>query len=109
MMFRGYSLWPPVWVDHTGISKSIPSGEPGILLKVQCHPDNPRRIFLTMEHEAAEYTACLLMEYEFACESIGRLLAANTGLTMEQVGSLEVPLAFDTFRKARGGNEVYKR
>ena len=103
MVFRGYSVWPPIWVDHTGTSESIPSGEVGVLRQVRCYPDNPRRIFLTMEYEGKDYTGCLLMEYEFSCESIVKLLEGCTGLTMEAIGSLEMPLAFGTCRKAHTG------
>ena len=68
----------------------------GVLLKVHHAPTNPRRIFLTMEHEGIEYTGCLLMEYDFSCTVMVRLLEECMGMSIETIGNLEVPLAFET-------------
>ena len=52
-----------------------------------------------MEHEGAEYIGYLLMEYEFLGEYMARILKDCMGMTIESIGSLEVPLALETGKK----------
>ena len=99
MVFWGYTRWPPIWIDYHGISESTLRGEVGVLSKARSYPYNHRQIFLTIEHEGAEYTGCLLMEYEFLGEYMARLLNDCLGMTIESIGSLEVPLTFETIKK----------
>jgi hypothetical protein len=99
MVFWGYTRWPPIWIDYHGISESTLRGEVGVLRKARSYPYNHRQIFLTIEHEGAEYTGCLLMEYEFLGEYMARLLNDCLGMTIESIGSLEVPLTFETIKK----------
>jgi hypothetical protein len=102
MSFRGYSVWPPIWIDHTGTGTETPRGEIGVLLDARRYPENPRRIFITIKHNQAEYTGCLLMEYQFACDSVLRLLNDCSAMSIKDIGSVELPLAFGTFRRANG-------
>ena len=95
-MFRDYCLWPPLWVDREGKSKSSTREEVGALLRVNHGLDDPRRIFLTMVHEAIEYTGCVLMEYHFPSTAMVNLLEKCIGMTTETIGDLEVPLALET-------------
>ncbi len=41
------------------------------------------------------------MEYEFLGEYMARLLNDCIGMTIESIGSLEVPLTFETAKKAQ--------
>ena len=43
------------------------------------------------------------MEYEFLGEYMARLLNDCIGMTIESIGSLEVPLAFESVKKAQTG------
>ena len=72
-----------------------------MLRRALSHPGNPRQIFLTIGHEGAEYIGCLLMEYEFLGEYMARLLNDCIGMTIESIGSLEVPLTFETVKKLK--------
>lgn len=64
------------------------------------YPYNPRKIFLTIEHERADYIGCLLMEYEFLGEYMASLLNDCIGMTIESIGSLEIPITFETDKKS---------
>ena len=99
MTHWGFSRWPPIWIEYPGTSKALLQGEVGVLREVRYSRDNPRRIFLTMEHEGAEYIGYLLMEYEFFGEYMARILKDCMGMTIESIGSLEVPLALETGKK----------
>lgn len=66
---------------------------------VRCPADNRRRIFLTMEHEEVDYTGCLLMEYDFSCIAMMKVLENCIGMTIESIGSLEVPVTFEVLIK----------
>ena len=101
MAFWGYTRWPPIWIEYQGTNESTLGGEIGVLRRAQSHPCNPRQIFLTIGHEGAEYIGCLLMEYEFLGVYMARLLNDCIGMTIESIGSLEVPLTFETVKKAQ--------
>ena len=75
-----------------------------MLRRARIYPYNSRQIFLTIEHAGAEYIGCLLMEYEFLGEFMARLLNDCIGMTIASIGNLEVPLAFETVKKAQTGH-----
>ena len=66
-----------------------------MLQKAQCYPYNHRLIFLTIEFEGCEYIGCLIMDFEFLGEYMEMLLAHCLGMSIESIGSLEVPFTFD--------------
>ena len=91
---RGFNLWPPTWLSQ-GISTSTPQGEVGILREVRWYPDNPLRLFLTIEHDGAEYEGRLLMAYDLLSMAMVALLEDCKGMTIEAIGSLEIPFVFE--------------
>ena len=99
MMYFGYTRWPPIWIDYQRLSESSLRGEVGVLRNARCYPYNHRQIFLTIEHEGAEYTGCLLLEYETLGEYMLKFFKDCTGMTLESIGSLDVPLAFENIKK----------
>ena len=90
----GFYRWPPTWVDYQGPSEATPKGELGVLRKVQCYSYNSRVIFLTIEFDGCEYMGCLVMEFEVLGAYVGLLLEDCLGMSIDSIGSLEVPLAF---------------
>ena len=103
MMYFGYTRWPPTWIDYQGTCESTLQGEVGVLRRARCYPYNHRQIFLTIEHEGAEYTGCIIMEYEFMGEYMLKFFKDCTDMTIESIGSLEIPIAFETLKKAQAG------
>ena len=101
MSFRGFALWPPIWIDYQGTREATRQGEVGILRNVRNSPYNVRRIFLTIEHEGAQYIGTFVMEYEFLGEYMTKFFKNCIGMTIESIGSLDVPLALETLKKAQ--------
>jgi hypothetical protein len=91
----GLYRWPPTWVEYQGPNESPPKGEVGVLRKVRCYRHNRRFVFLTIEFEGNEYIGCLMMEFEFLGEYMEMLLEACLGMSIESIGSLEVPFTFE--------------
>ena len=98
--FRGFILWPPIWIDSRGTSEATRRGEVGVLRLVSNSPYNVRHIFLTIEHEGALYTGTLVFEYEFLGEYMTNFFKDCKGMTIESIGSVEIPLTVDTLKKA---------
>lgn len=99
--FRGFAVWPPIWIDYRAISEATRRGEVGVLRQVRNSPYNVRQIFLTIEHEGAEYTGTLVFEYEFLGEYMTNFFKDCRGMTIESIGSVEIPQTFDTLKKAQ--------
>ena len=72
-----------------------------MLRKVRCYRYNRRFIFLTIEFEGNEYIGCLIMEFEFLGEYMGMLLEACLGMSIESIGSLEVPFTFEELQRPK--------
>jgi len=98
--FGGFAIWPPIWIDYQGTSEATRRGEVGVLRLVRNSPYNVRQIFLTIEHEGAVYTGTLVFEYEFLGEYMTNFFKDCRGMTIESIGSVEIPLTFDTLKKA---------
>ena len=81
LSYQGFNLWPPPWIRQ-GKSTSIPRGEVGVLRDVRWYPDNPLGLFLTMEHEGAEYHGRLLMEYDLLSMAMWRVRNCR-GMTID--------------------------
>ena len=90
---QGFHRWPPTWMEYKGPSESTPKGELGVLRKVHCYTYNHRVTFLTIEFEGCEYIGCLVMEFDFLGKYMETLLEDCLGMSIESIGSLEVPLA----------------
>lgn len=102
--YRGYSMWPPIWVGISVRGQS-PPGEAGHLREVRAYPDKPRRIFLTMEHAGAHYVGCLLFDEQIYCERVAEVLRRCCGMLIKEIGDLDIPLPLDfaeTYRKVSG-------
>lgn len=99
-LFRGFNLWPPTWIGRV-TCPSAPIGEVGVLRDVQWHPDIPLRVLLTMELEGANYQSRLLMENDLISMVMVSLLEDCKGMTIESIGSLEVPV-----RELRSANLI---
>jgi hypothetical protein len=100
--YRGYSMWPPIWVGIS-VKGQSPPGEAGRLIAVRTYPDKARRIFLTMEHAGSHYVGCLLFDDQTYCERVEALLRSCYGMLIEEIGDLDKPLPLDlanTYRKA---------
>ena len=99
--FRGFALWPPTWIDYRGTNEATRRGEVGVLRLVSNSPNNVGQISLTIEHEGAVYAGTLGFEYEFLGEYMTNFFKDCRGMTIALIGSVEIPLTFDTVKKPK--------
>lgn len=104
MTYRGYPMWPPIWVGVGATRGKNPEGEAGRLVTLRRYPNKPQRIFLVMEYEGDQYTGCLLFDNNALCDQAYDFLIRRCGMLIEAIGSLNVPLdlASSYYRKASG-------
>lgn len=103
MSYRGSPMWPPVWVGIGVTQGTSPHGEVGRLKEVRSYLNRPRRLFMTMDYQGAQYTGALLFDDSISCEQIYKLLQRYCGLLILEIGNLDVPLDLNrvsTYRKA---------
>jgi hypothetical protein len=106
MSYRGYPMWPPIWVGMGPRTGESPQGEIGHLREVRCYPDKPRRVFLVIDHDGSQYTGCLLFDDSRFSEQICNFLKAYYGTLTSAIGDLEIPPFLEwvtTYRKASDG------
>jgi hypothetical protein len=93
MSCQGEPNWPPQWKGPFGPQKPLPSGEVGILIRVNRGAgvvDAPHCI-VVMEWNHQEYFGSLYFDDEEFMQSIVRLLQSQIGHPIAEIGSLEVP------------------
>jgi hypothetical protein len=94
MTVRDICSWPPAWVRLGTVKGKAPktlTGEIGILKEVRCYPDRRGRIYLTIDKDGAVYVGCLLLDNEVFCETLADHLRRCYGMSIEAVGSSELP------------------
>jgi hypothetical protein len=90
MTYRGARNWPPVWISSDKTSER-PSGEVGILVDVapsKIEPDN--RCFITMKHDGASYTGCLLFDDGRVGQRVSKLLQRHLRYPIEYIGGIDL-------------------
>jgi hypothetical protein len=81
--------FPPIWI---GPGVCPPSGEGGRLTGVTGPVARGRGIVLSMECQGAQYSGLLLVDpSQVRSEPLYRLLVANVGREIADIGDLEVP------------------
>jgi hypothetical protein len=89
--YRGISSWPPDWFWLGDGTKRTPKGEVGTLTEVRVPLTQPfNRCFLVVEYKAATYMGCLLIDDLSFCSQVSRLLQSQRGMSIEQIGGLEL-------------------
>ena len=91
---RNACNWPPAWVRlgraHARAAKTI-TGEIGVLKEVRCYEDRPGRVYLRVDHGGTAYVACVLLDDQGFCQHAFEHLRRCYGMTIEAVGSSELP------------------
>jgi hypothetical protein len=96
---RGIHTWPPTWTWTGKGQDKPPLGEAGVLKKVRTSvvgpkepgavtPDN--RIYLFMDYRDSGYVGCLILDDPAACRQIGTVLSALCGMTIKQIGDIDL-------------------
>lgn len=95
---RNQQNWPPVWLWTGRGENRSPRGEVGILSEVYVcitRPDAPKsvrrlnRVYLFMEYQGGHYLGVLSFEDASLCRKIGKILEAQCGRSMEEIGFVD--------------------
>jgi hypothetical protein len=90
MTYRGAPSWPPTWVSADHSSKR-PTGEVGVLVDVESSKVDPEnRYFITIKHNGASYTGCVLVDDGRFGQQLSRLLQRHIHYPLEVIGGLDV-------------------
>jgi hypothetical protein len=81
------SIWPPKWTT-TRKFEHRPKGEIGVLEDVL---RNGRRCFLIIRHDARTYMGGLTFNNAESCDKICEFIKKHTGLSLKEIGDLEIP------------------
>jgi hypothetical protein len=76
-----------------------------VLKEVRTYGVEGGETYLLIEHEGTEYAGCLLLDDKVFAEQLARLLKTCRGMSIEEIGSMDLPAKLDgigTFRKAAG-------
>lgn len=90
MTYRGLRNWPPVWVSSDKRVKR-PTGEVGVLVEVapsKIDPEN--KCFLTIKHNGAAYTGCLLFDDGRVGQKVSKLLRRHLRYPIEFIGGIDL-------------------
>jgi hypothetical protein len=99
MSYRGQRNWPPAWT-WTGIGENEkPHGETGFLKQIHISivpPDNPQRkkpfnhLYVYMDYREGSYVGCLIFDDAATCRQMGKILIAQCGRTIKEIGDLDL-------------------
>ena len=91
LSYRGYSMWPPIWVGIGGTTGHHPQGEVGRLKEVRYYETRPCRLFLAMDYGGALYTGCLLFDDNESCQRVVEVLRCCYDMFIRDIGGLDLP------------------
>jgi hypothetical protein len=103
LSYRGYPMWPPIWVGLGATKGKSPQGEVGRLKEVRYYPNKPRRVFLVIDDDGEQYTGCLLFDDDSFSVLMCNFLKRYYGMPTHAIGNLDVPLDLSrasAYRKA---------
>jgi hypothetical protein len=93
MCYQGRRSWPPAWSGPSGPNDPLPTGEVGVLIKVEAESK-----YLTAPHcllvigwNDEEYFGALFFDDESFAHAICDLLSNHLGSPMSILGSLDIP------------------
>jgi hypothetical protein len=88
MTAQGVPKWPPIWTQRPG-TRTI-QGEVGTLKNVYWYEKDCYKVFLVIDYDGELYDGALLLSDSRFCEFIARLLKQKIGLSLKDIGDLDV-------------------
>jgi hypothetical protein len=90
MNYGGTANWPPEWV-HTRIMPTRRlTDEVGVPTNTAWYPDNPTRLFLTMNTNNEPYMTALVFTDIAFCRQLRNILQQHIGSTIKEIGDLDL-------------------
>jgi hypothetical protein len=86
----GICTWPPLWTTTHHDENDKPKGEIGTLQQVLRNELFNYRIFLFVDYLGRRYMGSMAFDDEKFCEAIYSLLKSTIGLSIKDIGDLDV-------------------
>ena len=86
----GHPNWPPVWTPMNRDRDDKPLGEVGSLEDVMMSHRINDKVFMFMQHEGLRYMGFMSFDDPPFCAEIYRLLKSNVGLSIKEIGDLDL-------------------
>jgi hypothetical protein len=83
--------WPPIWTNRQDPTDK-PQGEIGNLQDVWMSEDDDNISFIAIEYQGHSYIGAMGFESPALCFQIAFLLQSHTGLSIKEIGDLELEL-----------------
>ena len=86
-----FNNWPPIWT-HRQDPTDKPQGEIGNLQEVMMTPEAAENIlFIAIDYQGRRYMGAMLLDSSALCRQIYLLLQSHIGLSIEEIGALDLP------------------
>jgi hypothetical protein len=86
----GHPSWPPVWTPTDQNRDDKPVGEAGTLENVMVGNLVDDKIFVFMQYQGLRYMGFMKFDDPMFCRTIYTLLRSKIGLSMKEIGDLDV-------------------
>jgi hypothetical protein len=87
---NGFRAWPPRWTTTSHLKDDKPIGEIGFLEDVMVSKLVDNKVFMFMQCEGLRYMGFMCFDDLAFCSQIHALLKANIGLSIKEIGDLNV-------------------
>ena len=89
MCYRGFSNWPPVWVEKFGTTKL--NGEIGTLVHLGRNEKRaPNVLYLHINYDGIPYCGSLLIDNSAFRDTVYEILEKHLGDRIKDIGGLDV-------------------
>jgi len=82
--------WPPIWTNCQDPTDK-PQGEIGNLQDVMITEAADDILFITIEYQGRTYMGAMFLNSPVLCRQIYLLLQSHIGLSIEEIGALDLP------------------
>ncbi len=86
----GFKTWPPLWTTTRHDRDDKPTGEIGTLQQVLTSEWLDNKIFLFIQFQSLRYMGFMVFDDRAFCSQICTLLKANVGLSIKEIGDLDL-------------------
>src|SRR6266513_2747465 len=86
----GFKNWPPLWTTTHYDRNDTPTGEIGTLHQVLTGELFDNKIFLFIQFQGFRYMGSMRFDDLAFCSQVHTLLKANIGLSIEEIGDMDL-------------------
>jgi hypothetical protein len=88
---NGFRAWPPLWTTTRHDRDDKPIGEVGSLEDVMMSELIDNKVFMFMQHQGLRYMGFMCFDDAKICSEIYIILKSKIGLSIKEIGDLDLP------------------